>query len=97
MLLLDLLTERKLEAQREAAALARLVALATDVGERQRALTRLALIDTALEAAGRGRIAPHDAYRERIVARLDRPRQPARAPGPRRRYVLTRRGSAGCP
>ena len=62
----------EVEASREAAGLARLVRLATDDGERRRALARLALLDAALEAAGRPRLARDD-YRARVAAKLDRP------------------------
>jgi hypothetical protein len=64
----------ELEARREAADLRRLLAAATDDGERKHAAAKLALIEAALEAGGRGRLPRGDDYRERIVAKLDRPR-----------------------
>jgi hypothetical protein len=64
----------ELDARREAAGLRRLLAAATDDGERKKAAARLALIEAALEARGRGRLPRDDDYRERIVAKLDRPR-----------------------
>ena len=62
----------ELDARREAADLRRLLAAATDDGERKRAAAKLALIEAALEAGGRRRLPRDDDYRERIVAKLDR-------------------------
>jgi hypothetical protein len=61
----------ELEARREAARLRDLIAATADDVERQRALARLALIETALEARG-GSLPRASSYFERIVARFER-------------------------
>ncbi len=62
----------ELDARREAANLRNLLAAATDDGERGRAAARLALIETALESRGHGALARGEAYRRRILDRLER-------------------------
>ena len=62
----------EVEARRDAAALAALIATLEDDGARRRALARLALIETRLEAnAKRSRL--DGAYRGRLLERLGRP------------------------
>ena len=65
----------ELEQRKEAADLRRLIEAGTearvDDDTRRRAIARLALIETALEARG-GALPRAAAYRERIVARLSR-------------------------
>jgi hypothetical protein len=62
----------ELEARREAANLRNLLAAVADEDERGRAATRLALIETALESHGHGTLGRGEAYRRRILARLQR-------------------------
>jgi hypothetical protein len=60
----------EVEARREATGLARLLATATDDGERTRLSARLALIETALEAQGRGGLTAVAGYQARLAARF---------------------------
>jgi hypothetical protein len=60
----------EVETRREAAGLRRLIAAATDAGERSRAATRLALLEMTLERGGRGLV--RGSYRERLLRRFDR-------------------------
>jgi DnaJ-like protein len=62
----------ELEARREAANLRNLLAVVADEDERGRAAAKLALIETALESRGHGRLGHGEAYRRRILARLQR-------------------------
>jgi hypothetical protein len=61
----------ELEARKEAAGLRQLLATTADDAARRRALAKLALIETQLEARG-GSLPRTSVYFDRIVARFDR-------------------------
>jgi hypothetical protein len=61
----------EVEARKEAAGLRKLISAAADAPERRRALAKLALLETRLEARG-GTLPRADCYHAQILARLDR-------------------------
>lgn len=60
----------EIETRREVASLRRLLAAATDEAGKSRAAARLALLETALEAARGRTLASAGGYRARLLARL---------------------------
>ena len=62
----------ELETRKEIADLHRLLATVTDEQEQQRAQRRLAVLQAALEARGRGGLLRQSGYRARLLARLSR-------------------------